>query len=614
MRRSTPVRDEPARQAGAARSPRRERLDRRGDLVGDDDKRHRLRAGDMLILVRQRGALFEAVIRALKNAGIAGRRRRPADADRAHRGDGPDGAGRRAAAAGGRSRAGDGAEEPAVRPRPRTSCSTLACGPQGQRCDAALRTQAAAIIAARARRAARTVARALTPFAFYAGLLGAERRPQAVPGAARPRGRRRARRIPQPRARLRAPRDAVAAGLRRLAAPAAGRGQARHGNGARRGAGDDRARRQGPGGADRDPGRHHDAAAGPRIQPRLLHCLPDAAPARRRSPGLGRAKADDVGRWPRRATRRSTKRDDEYRRLLYVAMTRAADRLIVCGVDGDDKRAGGLLVRSRRAARSKRPAADRRAGRRRRRRRAALSQGADDAAGRRDRRREPTGDADRAPGLAAATSPPSRRAPRRSRRRGFVDDADRRCSVRPRDARQRAIAARQYRAPADAVAARHSAGARAPTPRGAIIARQRRISTTPSATRSSQQVLARSRRSALCRAVRAGQPRRGADRRPRRRTAPSSGQVDRLVVTPDAVLIADYKTNRPAPRSLAETQARYRAMSTQLALYRAVLTQLYPDRPVRAALVWTDIPDLMEIPADSAGCGARQPHRRVMPP
>ena len=52
------------------------------------------------MLVRQRGALFEAIIRALKNAGIAGRRRRPAGADRAHRGDGPDGARRRAAAAG----------------------------------------------------------------------------------------------------------------------------------------------------------------------------------------------------------------------------------------------------------------------------------------------------------------------------------------------------------------------------------------------------------------------------------------------------------------------------------------------------------------------------------
>ena len=31
-------------------------------------------------------------------------------------------------------------------------------------------------------------------------------------------------------------------------------------------------------------------------------------------------------------------------------------------------------------------------------------------------------------------------------------------------------------------------------------------------------------------------------------------------------------------------------------LYRAVLAALYPDRPVRAALVWTDVPDFMEIP------------------
>ena len=40
-------------------------------------------------------------------------------------------------------------------------------------------------------------------------------------------------------------------------------------------------------------------------------------------------------------------------------------------------------------------------------------------------------------------------------------------------------------------------------------------------------------------------------------------------------------------------------MSKQLALYRAVLMRLYPDRPVRAALVWTDIPGLMEIPAEA---------------
>jgi len=78
-----------------------------------------------------------------------------------------------------------------------------------------------------------------------------------------------------------------------------------------------------------------------------------------------------------------------------------------------------------------------------------------------------------------------------------------------------------------------------------------------------------------------------------------TGVVDRLTVTPGGILIADYKTNRPAPHSLAETQERYRGYIVQLALYRAVLMQLYPDRPVRAALVWTAVPELAEIPQEA---------------
>ena len=62
------------------------------------------------------------------------------------------------------------------------------------------------------------------------------------------------------------------------------------------------------------------------------------------------------------------------------------------------------------------------------------------------------------------------------------------------------------------------------------------------------------------------------------------------------MLIADYKTNRPAPRGLAEVPPAYIA---QLALYRAVLAKLYPDRPVRAALVFTDAPRLFELPPEA---------------
>jgi ATP-dependent helicase/nuclease subunit A len=76
-----------------------------------------------------------------------------------------------------------------------------------------------------------------------------------------------------------------------------------------------------------------------------------------------------------------------------------------------------------------------------------------------------------------------------------------------------------------------------------------------------------------------------------------SGQVDRLAVTAGSVLIADYKTNRfntnrPPPRRPEDVPESY---VRQLALYRGVLTRLYPDRGVRAALVFTDVPDLMEI-------------------
>ena len=74
-----------------------------------------------------------------------------------------------------------------------------------------------------------------------------------------------------------------------------------------------------------------------------------------------------------------------------------------------------------------------------------------------------------------------------------------------------------------------------------------------------------------------------------------NGQIDRLVITPDRVVVVDYKTNRPAPDLLEDVDPAY---LTQLAVYSAVLRQLYPDRVVEAALVWTDGPKLMPVPSD----------------
>jgi len=71
-----------------------------------------------------------------------------------------------------------------------------------------------------------------------------------------------------------------------------------------------------------------------------------------------------------------------------------------------------------------------------------------------------------------------------------------------------------------------------------------------------------------------------------------SGQIDRLLVTGDAVLIVDYKTLRPVPRNEDEVPAAY---LDQLAAYRAAIAAIYPDKEIRCALLWTDGPKLMPI-------------------
>jgi ATP-dependent helicase/nuclease subunit A len=64
-----------------------------------------------------------------------------------------------------------------------------------------------------------------------------------------------------------------------------------------------------------------------------------------------------------------------------------------------------------------------------------------------------------------------------------------------------------------------------------------------------------------------------------------AGQVDRLVVRPEGVTVVDFKTNRPPPREASAVPAGY---VRQMAAYRAVIRRIYPDRPVRCALIWTD--------------------------
>ncbi len=63
-----------------------------------------------------------------------------------------------------------------------------------------------------------------------------------------------------------------------------------------------------------------------------------------------------------------------------------------------------------------------------------------------------------------------------------------------------------------------------------------------------------------------------------------SGVIDRLSVTDKAVYLVDYKTNASPPRSVEQIPDVY---LRQMALYHALVAPLYPDRPVVAALLFT---------------------------
>jgi ATP-dependent helicase/nuclease subunit A len=96
--------------------------------------------------------------------------------------------------------------------------------------------------------------------------------------------------------------------------------------------------------------------------------------------------------------------------------------------------------------------------------------------------------------------------------------------------------------------------------------------------------------------------------RPGRSPALVSGQIDRLVVSPSEVLIVDFKTNQIPPKTAAEAPAAY---VRQLALYRAVLSRLYPQTPVRAALLWTEALEYMEISAPALDAALASLHLGV---
>ncbi len=89
-----------------------------------------------------------------------------------------------------------------------------------------------------------------------------------------------------------------------------------------------------------------------------------------------------------------------------------------------------------------------------------------------------------------------------------------------------------------------------------------------------------------------------------------SGQIDRLVISESEVLILDYKTNRPPP---LEPEGVAPAYILQLAAYRIALKDLYPNRKLRCCLLWTDGARLMEIPEEMLAEAERKILHRSQP-
>ena len=74
-----------------------------------------------------------------------------------------------------------------------------------------------------------------------------------------------------------------------------------------------------------------------------------------------------------------------------------------------------------------------------------------------------------------------------------------------------------------------------------------------------------------------------------------NGMVDRLLVTSAKVLVVDYKTNRKPPANPTDVPEAY---LRQMQTYARLLAGIYPDREIQTALLWTEAPrlDIVAVP------------------
>ena len=82
-----------------------------------------------------------------------------------------------------------------------------------------------------------------------------------------------------------------------------------------------------------------------------------------------------------------------------------------------------------------------------------------------------------------------------------------------------------------------------------------------------------------------------------------NAQIDRLAVTETRVFIVDYKSNRPPPTDPHDVSASYMG---QMAAYREMARSLYPNKTIVCGLLWTDGPNMMILPDDLLDEALRQ--------
>ena len=71
-----------------------------------------------------------------------------------------------------------------------------------------------------------------------------------------------------------------------------------------------------------------------------------------------------------------------------------------------------------------------------------------------------------------------------------------------------------------------------------------------------------------------------------------NGQIDRVSVSDTEIRLIDYKTGRLVPVSAEKTPVAY---VRQMAAYKAVMEKIYPEKKIRCFLLWTEAPKLTEI-------------------